>query len=164
MLGAICLCTLALLAALQHGRVFLGDEIGTLRYLKESAGYILTHFATHLTMNYFILVEKAIAQLCGATDWRLTLLPIAAAVAIIPLTAALALKLTSSTRTALIAASLAAFNPYLIYWGPAIRAYSLLVALSLLAINEFFHWYQQRDWWSGVRCAAVGVTAVAHAS
>ena len=41
------------------------------------------------------------------------------------------------------------------YWGPAIRAYSLLVALSLLAINEFFHWYQQRDWWSGVRCAAV---------
>ena len=154
-LGAICLCTLALLAALQHGRVFLGDEIGTLRYLKESAGYILTHFATHLSMNYFILVEKAIARLCGATDWRLTLLPIAAAVAIIPLTASLALKFTGSTRTALTAASLAAFNPYLIYWGPAIRAYSLLVALSLLAINEFFHWYQQRDWWSGVRCAAV---------
>jgi hypothetical protein len=27
--------------------------------------------------------------------------------------------------------------------------------LSLLAINEFFHWYRQRDWWSGVCCAAV---------
>jgi len=154
-LGAICLCTLVLLAALQHGRVFLGDEIGTLRYLKKSPAYILTHFATHLSMNYFILVEKGVAWLCGATDWRLTLLPIAAAIAIIPLTASLALKLTGSTRTALIAASLAAFNPYLIYWGPAIRAYSLLVALSLLAINEFFHWYRQRDWWSGVRCAAV---------
>ena len=154
-LGAICLCTLALLAALQHGRVFLGDEIGTLRYLKESPSYILTHFGTWLSMNYFILVEKGVAWLCGAADWRLTLLPIAAAVAIIPLTASLALKFTGSTRTALIAASLAAFNPYLVYWGPAIRAYSLLVALSLLAINEFFHWYQQRDWWSGVRCAAV---------
>jgi len=154
-LGAICLCTLVLLAAFQHGRVFLGDEIGTLRYLKKSAGYILTHFTTHLSMNYFILVEKAISRLCGATDWRLTLLPIAAAVAIIPLTASLTLKFTGSTRTALIAASLAAFNPYLIYWAPAIRAYSLLVALSLLAINEFFHWYQQRDWWSGLRCAAV---------
>ena len=154
-LGAICLCTLVLLAALQHGRVFLNDEIGTLRYLKESPGYILTHFTTHLTMNYFILVEKAIARLGRATDWRLTLLPIAAAVAIIPLTASLALKFTGSTRSALIAASLAAFNPYLVYWGPAIRAYSLLVALSLFAINEFFHWYQQRDWWSGVRCAAV---------
>ena len=35
-LGAICLCTLALLAALQHGRVFLGDEIGTLRYRKKA--------------------------------------------------------------------------------------------------------------------------------
>ena len=154
-LGAICLCTLALLAALQHGRVFLGDEIGTLRYLKESPSYILTHFATWLSMNYFILVEKGVAWLCGAADWRLTLLPMAAAVAIIPLTASLALKFTGSTRTALIAASLAAFNHYLVLWGPAIRAYSLLVALSLLAINEFFHWYQQRDWWSGVRCAAV---------
>jgi hypothetical protein len=29
------------------------------------------------------------------------------------------------------------------------------VALSLLAINEFFHWYRQRGWWSGARCAAV---------
>ena len=154
-LGAICLCLLALLAALQHGRVFLGDEIGTLRYLKESPTYILTHFTTHLSMNYFILVERWVSQLCGALDWRLTLLPIAAAVAIIPLTASLALKFTGSTRTALIAASLAAFNPYLFCWGPAIRAYSLLVAFSLLAINEFFHWYRQRDWWSGARCAAV---------
>ena len=154
-LGAISLCTLILLAALQYGRVFLGDEIGTLKYLKESPGYILNHFSTWLSMNYFILVEKGIASLFGAADWRLTLLPMAAAVAIIPLTASLALKFTGSTRTALIAASLAAVNPYLTYWGPLIRSYSLLVAFSLLAINEFFHWYQQRDWWNGMRCAAV---------
>jgi hypothetical protein len=162
-LGAICLCTMALLAALQHGRVFLGDEIGTLRYLKESPSYILTHFRTWLSMNYFILIEKGVAWLCGAADWRLTLLPMAAAVAIIPLTASLALKFTGSTRAALIAASLAAFNHYLVLWGPQIRAYSFLVALSLLAINEFFHWYQQRDWWSGVRCAgAVLLLLLAH--
>src|SRR5215813_4928961 len=154
-LGAICLCALLLLAALQYDRVFFGDEIGTLRYLKKSPAYILTHFTTHLSMNYFILVEKWVAWLCGATDWRLTLLPLTAAVAIIPLTASLALKFTGSTRTALIAASLAAFNPYLVYWGLLIRSYSLLVALSLLAINEFFHWYGRRDWWSGVRCATV---------
>src|SRR5215469_2789460 len=145
-LGAICLCTLALLAALQYGRVFLGDEIGTLRYLKYSTTYILTHFSAWLSMNYFILVEKGVAWLCGAMDWRLTLLPITAAIAIIPLTASVALKFTGSTRTALIAASLAAFNPYLLYWGPLIRAYSLLVAFSLLAINEFFNWARQRDW------------------
>jgi len=153
-LGALCLCVLALLSALQHGRVFLGDEIGTLRCLKQSPTYILTHFDMWLSMNYFILVEKGVAWLCGGADWRLTLLPIAAAVAIIPLTASLALKLTGSTRTALIAAGLAAFNPYLVPWGPAIRAYSLLVALSLLAINEFFRWVRRRDWWSGARCAA----------
>ncbi|MFZ3375559.1 MAG: DUF6541 family protein, partial [Chthoniobacterales bacterium] len=131
-----------------------GDEIGTLIFLKKSNAYLLTHFQTWLTMNYFILAEKAIAWLCGATDWRLTLLPLAGAVAIIPLTASLALKFTGSTRTALIAASLTAFNSYLVYWAPMIRAYSLVVAFSLLAINEFFHWYRQRDWWSGVRCAA----------
>jgi len=154
-LGAICLCTLLLLAALQYDRVFSGDEIGTLRYLTKSSAYILTHFSTWLSMNYFILVERWISRLCGAMDWRLTLLPMAAAVAIIPLTASLALKFTGSSRTALIAASLAAFNPYLVMWGPAIRAYSLLVAFSLLALNEFFRWARRRDWWSGVRCAAV---------
>ena len=154
-LGAICLCALALLIALQHGRVFIGDEVGTLRYLKYSPTHILTHFGAWLSMNYFILVEKGVAWLCGGADWRLTLLPMAAAIAIIPLTASLALKFTGSTRTALIAASLAAFNPYLISYGPVIRSYSLLVAFSLLAINEFFHWYRQRDWWNGVRCAAV---------
>jgi hypothetical protein len=72
----------------------------------------------------------------------------------IPLTASVALKFTGSTRTALIAASLAAFNPYLVMWGPAIRAYSLLVAFSLLVINEFFNWARRWDWWGGVRCAA----------
>ena len=153
-LGAISLCAFMLFAALQYDRVFTGDEVGTLNYLKESPSFLLTHFRMHLSMNYFILIEKGVAWLCGATDWRLTLLPLAAAVAIIPLTASLALKFTGSTRTALIAASLAAFNPYLIMFAPMIRAYSLLVALSLLAINEFLHWYWQRDWWSGGRCAA----------
>jgi len=154
LLGVICLCALILLVALQHGRIFLGDEIGTLRYLKQTPSYILTHFRIWLTMNYFILVEKGVASLCGATDWRLTLLPIGAAIAVIPLTASLALKLTGSTRTALLAATLAAFNPYLVMLGPTIRAYSLLTAFSLLAINEFFHWRQRPGWWSGVRCAA----------
>ncbi|HEY6152944.1 MAG TPA: hypothetical protein VIW07_04315 [Candidatus Udaeobacter sp.] len=162
-LGALCVCLLALLAALQHGRVFWGDEIGTLICLKRSPTYIVTHFETWLTMNYFILFEKGVAWLCGAADWRLTLLPIAAAVTIIPLTASLALKLTGSTRTALIAASLAAFNPYLVAWGPAIRVYSVLVALNLLALNEFFRWAGRRDWWSGARCAtAVLLLLIAH--
>jgi hypothetical protein len=153
-LGVITVLALLMRAWLQRDRLFWGDEIGTLNYIKASPGYLLSHFAPHLTMNYFILAEKGIAWLFGKTDWRLTLLPLAGAVATIPLTASLALKCTGSRRTALIAAGLAAFNPFLIYWGPEIRSYSLLVAFSLLAINEFFHWYQQRNWWSGGRCAA----------
>ena len=153
-LAAITILALLIRAWLQHDRLFWGDEIGTLNYIKTSPGYLLSHFTSHLTMNYFILAEKWIAWLFGATDWRLTLLPLAGAVATIPLTASVALKFTGSTRTALIAGALTAFNPFLIYWGPQIRSYSLLVAFSLLSINEFFHWYQQRDWWSGGRCAA----------
>ncbi len=153
-LGVICLCSLMLFVALQHGRIFLGDEIGTLRYLKQTPTYILTHFRIWLTMNYFILAEKGVASLCGATDWRLTILPIGAAIAVIPLTASLALKLTGSTRTAVLAATLAAFNPYLVMLGPTIRAYSLFAAFSLLALNEFFHWSQWPAWRNGVRCAA----------
>jgi len=122
--------------------------------LKQTPSYILTHFRPWLTMNYFILFEKGVALLCGATDWRLTLLPIGAAIAVIPLIASLALKLTGSTRTALVAASLAAFNPYLVMLGPTIRAYSLLAAFSLLALNEFFRWSRWPGWWSGLRCAA----------
>ena len=140
-LVAISLCALLLYAARQHGRIFIGDEIGTLRYLQKSPTYILTHFGGQLSMNYFILVEKGVAWLCGAMDWRLTLLPLAAAIAIIPLTASVALKFTGSTRTALIAAGVTAFNPYLVMWAPMIRSYSLLLALRLLAINEFFRWY-----------------------
>ena len=154
-LVTISLCALLLYAARQHGRIFIGDEIGTLRYLQKSPTYILTHFGGQLSMNYFILVEKGVAWLCGAMDWRLTLLPLAAAIAIIPLTASVALKFTGSTRTALIAAGVTAFNPYLVMWAPMIRSYSLLLALSLLAIKEFFRWYHQRDWWSGIQCSAV---------
>ena len=162
-LGAITILALLIRAWFQHDRLFWGDEIGTLHYIETSPEYLLSHFAPHLTMNYFILAEKGIAWLCGATDWRLTLLPLAGAIATIPLTASLALKFTGSTRTALIAGGLAAFNPFLIYWGPQIRSYSLLVAFSLLAINEFFHWYQQRNWWNGVRCGtAVLLLLLAH--
>ena len=154
-LGTICLCALIIWIALQYGRTFIGDEVATLPLLKQSAAYLLTHFTVHLTMNYFILVEKWVAWLSGgATDWRLVLLPLTAAVAIIPLTASLTLKFTGSTRTALIAASLAAFNPYLVYWGVMIRSYSFLVALSLWALIEFFQWNWRGGWWSGVRCAA----------
>ena len=154
-LGTITVFGLLLRARVQIGRLFIADEVATLADMQRSTAYLLTHFGGRLTMNYFILAEKAVAWLCGTIDWRLTMLPLVAAVAVIPLTASLALKFTGRSRTALIAASLAAFNPCLVFWSPVIRAYSPLAAFSLLAINEFLHWYHQRDWWSGGRCAAV---------
>src|SRR5947199_9287303 len=72
-LGVICLCSLLLFVALQRGRIFLGDEIGTLRYLNQTPTYILTHHRISLTINYFILAANGSASLSGATDWRLTI-------------------------------------------------------------------------------------------
>lgn len=68
-LWAICFCTLLLLAALQHLRVFLGDEIGTLRYLKYSPGYIVMHFNSWLSLNCLILVEDSRRQGVLAKAW-----------------------------------------------------------------------------------------------
>jgi len=82
-LGTVTAFGLLLRAGTQWGRLFIGDEIATLTYMKKSTGYLLTHFGGQLTMNYFILAEKALAWLSGAIDWRVTLLPLAAAVAVI---------------------------------------------------------------------------------
>ena len=163
-LATISLCALFLLAALQYGRVFFGDEIGTLRYLKKISAYILTHFSTWLSMNYFILVERWFCLALWSDGLAADYTADDSSRCNNSVDCFGRPQFTGSSRTALIAASLAAFNPYLLMWGPAIRAYSLLVAFSLLAINEFFHWYWQRDWWSGVRCAGAVLLLYLHIS
>jgi hypothetical protein len=140
LLGALALLGLVLRVAYQHERSWTGDEVGTLVYMQESAGYILSHFATWLTMNYFILLEKGIAQAFGSSPWVLTALPLAASVCAIPLTVALALRFCSA-RAALIAGALAAVNPYLVEHGPVIRSNSLLVALTLVTLLLFLRWH-----------------------
>ena len=132
-----------------YNRPFVGDEVGTLIYIKKSVPFILSHFESWLTMNYFILIEKVLLKLTGGYQQVLVLVPELAGIATIPLTAILAKKFTSKS-VSLISATLVTFNPYLISYSGIIRSYSLLVALSLLAIILFFNWYTDRTFKNGI--------------
>jgi len=135
-----------------YNRPFVDDEIGTLIYIKTSATFILTHFESWLTMNYFILLEKVLLKVSGGNQLFLTFVPEFAGIATIPLTAILA-KMVASKKTALVSATLVAFNPYLISYSGIIRAYSLLTAVSLLTIILFFNWYTNRTFRNGIYLA-----------
>ena len=135
-----------------YNRPFVDDEIGTLIYIKESVTFILTHFESWLTMNYFILLEKVLLKITGGNYLFLTIVPEFAGIATIPLTAILA-KMVSSKNTALVSATLVAFNPFLISYSGIIRAYSLLAAVSLLTIILFFNWYTNRTLKNGIYLA-----------
>lgn len=138
----------------QHDRPFLGDESGTLFYMRESAGYILSHYGTWLSMNYFILLEKGVASLFGTGAWTLTAVSLLAGIAAIPLTVQLALKFCAP-RTALVAGALAAGNPFLINYSPVIRSYSLVVVFAIWSLLAFFRWHRWKGWGGGIHCATV---------
>ena len=76
--------------AYQLDRPFTGDEIGTLIYIEEDYGYLLTNFQTWLSMNYFLIIEKALTQLFGTSTVVLIAIPFLAGVGSIPLSAKVA--------------------------------------------------------------------------
>jgi hypothetical protein len=131
-----------------YNRPFVGDEIGTLIYLEKDIPYILSHFTTWLTMNYFIVLEKLVGSLFGKSALSLEFIPLTAGILTIPLTAILASQFTVS-RVPLIAATLVAMNPYLVRYSAIIRSYSLLTALSLFVMTAFFLWDDVRTYYYG---------------
>jgi hypothetical protein len=83
---------IALAAALrvvyQTGRPFTGDEVGTLAYLSRDYRYLLTHFDTWLTMDYYLALAKALSEATGGARWALIAPSLVAGIAAVPLVAA----------------------------------------------------------------------------
>jgi 4-amino-4-deoxy-L-arabinose transferase-like glycosyltransferase len=129
----------ALRLAYQWDRALLGDEVGTLLWTRKDLSYLLSHFDMWGSMNYFIALEKAVVAVLGATGFTLSLVPLLAGIATIPLTAAVARRLASA-EVALMAAVLVAFNPYLVKFSVTARAYAPLAALSLAAFLALLSW------------------------
>ena len=140
----------------QFHRSFIGDEVGTLMWIRSPAKYILTHFGTWLSMNYFLVAERWIWLAFGGNTLVLTVLPLVDSVLNMPLTTALALRFTN-VRTSLIYTLLVAVNPYLIMIAPQIRAYSLLGIGSLLTILMYLRWRDRPGIGRGSLCAAATV-------
>ena len=110
------------------GRSYVGDEIGTLFYLKFSYQYLLTHFATWLTMNYYIAILKVITESTGNISCGLVGLSLIPGVLTIPLVWILSRRYFSND-VAVISAFLIAVNPVLISFSSILRSYSLLTFL-----------------------------------
>jgi len=159
-LVALTLAGALLRIAYQAGRTFVGDEAGSLIVLSRSYGELLTTFHDPwLSMNVYLAMLKALSGAPLLRDWVMVAPSLVAGVAMIPLTAALALRL-ASPRTALVAAALVAANPYLLFYSVQLRSYILLAAFALASLLFFVDWRRspsRRNAWS---CSVCGTLAV----
>ncbi len=150
----------ALRIAFQSGRAFTGDEAGLVLFLPLSYGELLSTFREPwLSMHVYMALTKALSDFGGANAWLMVAPSLVAGLALIPLTAAIALRL-ASPRVALGAAVLVAANPSLIVYGVQLRSYGLLVALASASFLFFLDWQERgrvRDAWA---CALAGAGAV----
>lgn len=151
--------------AYQAGRSFAGDEAGTLQLLHLGYGELLTRFTDPWrTMNAYLALIKAIASLAGPSAWALVAPSLLAGVAAVPLTAAIALRL-SGPRTALFAAALVAGNPYLVRYSAHLRSYMLLLACCLASLLFLLEWRRRGRWRDGAACATwAALAALMHAN
>jgi 4-amino-4-deoxy-L-arabinose transferase-like glycosyltransferase len=137
----------------QLDRPFVGDEVGTLKWMASSYGFLLTHFIDPwLTMPIYIALEKLLGEVAGLQAWVLVAPSLVASVAAIPLVAALALRF-ASPKTAVLAALLTALHPYLMEHGVTLRSYSLTVAFTLAAAVRLVDWTSRPGWRAGSGCA-----------
>lgn len=118
---------------------FLGDECGTMMNICHPPSYILRHFHCWLTMNWYILLIKMIAEVFGEGFIAIRFLSVVAGAGSSVLTGLVARRLLPG-RVWILAAALTAFNPYLVAFGAIARVYALYVFISLLLFLFFLRW------------------------
>jgi hypothetical protein len=150
----------ALVRVVHHWqRPLTGDEVGTLLFLREDFGVLLGEFRSWLTMNYYLAGLKLVALAFGTAPWVLALPSLLAGVALILLIAAVVLRL-SSARHALLAAGLAAANPFLAFYSTQVRAYMPFALLATLALLVFLDWQARPGWRAGWKVALASLAAI----
>ncbi len=138
----------------QWGRPFTGDEVGTLYWMKREYGFILSNFVEPwLSMNVFIAMTKALGTASSWNPWVMNAPSLLAGVLVVPLVAAVGVRV-ASPAVALTAATLAAANPYLLFFAVQLRAYALLLVGVLTALVGFLDWQRTERTRDGVWCAA----------
>jgi hypothetical protein len=139
LLGAAVLVGTVVRCWLASDRAYYGDEAGTALLIDESYRHLMTHFGGHLTMNLFLVFEKAVAAVVGEGPFRLGILSLLASVASIPLVAAVGVRMLNPAA-AVSAAALVAANPFLLWFAPTARVYAVVSFLVLLQWYAFLVW------------------------
>lgn len=157
-LGSLVLAGAALRLFLAATHPYYDDECGTLFFICAPVDQILGHFGSWLTMNWFILLEKGIADVFGEGFLAMRAVSVAAGVALIPMTAAVARRLGAGEISALLAAGLVAGNFFLVQFGMTARSYSLLTYLAMAILWNFLRWREDPGW---LRCIVLGLLSCA---
>lgn len=165
--------TLALLAAITLAGLLLrltwfrdalyGDELSTF-YVVTGHGFgrvlhLLNGHNIELNPPLYFALTWLIEQFAGSSTQALRFVSLVSGVATIPLTYLLA-KRTVGGHTPLVAATLVALSPFLVFYSSEARAYQLMVVLCLLSTLALLAATRtgRRRWWiayAALSCAAV---------
>lgn len=131
---------------------YMGDECGTLMNICYSPQYILTHFHTWLTMNWYILLVKMIAEVFGEGFIPVRFLSIITGTGTIVLTGLISMRLFPKAAW-LVPAALVSFNPYLISYSAIARVYAVFSFCALLLLLLFLIWRDNPGWGNSISLA-----------
>lgn len=110
-----------------------GDEFGTLRFIEQPAGVILSSYSEQLTMHLYLLGMKAWVWVAGDSPLALKLPSMLAGVGLVPLVYGLGARWVSWPAGA-VAAVLVAVDLSLIYYSRFARVYSVLVVVVVVGM------------------------------
>ena len=137
----------------------MDDDVGTLKYLDYSFGFLLSNFDSWLTMNWFMALQKALRAVFGDSPWVVSAPSLIAGIAVVPVSIVLAGRFLGR-RHALLVGLLVALNPFLVQYSASIRSYMALVCFGLLSILAAYRWIDARNWRRGWWCALWSFLAV----
>jgi uncharacterized membrane protein len=160
---AICLLHGVLCLWFHYDRAWLADELGSYLAFRETYRHLLTHFGDWQTMNFYLAALKAIHDSKSDANWLLVLPGILCGIWLVWLVAALALRLGAARCAAVVAALLAAVNPYVVLYSITIRSYIFLATFSAAMMLFLFDWRRTGRWREASLCGISGALAlVAH--
>ncbi len=151
----ILLLSLFLRVVYQWGRLFEGDEIGTIIWLQKlDYTTLITSFHNPwLTMPFYVAFMKAMYSTFEGNSWMLVLPSLLAGIGLVLVIYFLSLELEFDSNIALGAAFLVAVNPFLVIYSVFIRSYGLMVFFAMLALLLFLRWIKEHSWKNGILVA-----------
>ncbi|HID33499.1 MAG TPA: hypothetical protein EYP25_02835 [Anaerolineae bacterium] len=145
------LSILLLAAALRFyrldGQSFWADEGNSVALAEKSAGEIVAAAAADIHPPAYYLLLKAWGRVFGLDEKGARSLSAVLGV-VVALGVYLAGAMLKNRRTGLLAALLAALNPFLIYYSQESRMYQLLALTGVFSVWAFWHWVTEAPRWT----------------